>query len=174
MPIQSQEVVAVPIEHVRVRTDAPFDDVIRRLEAETGLFDVAEVVRLATAHEPAHAVLAAINGMAGPSGFMRFLKADHGQVLRLEGRVATAVRYLIGHPLTAARMTQRAIGAALYAPLSLLVSSDELGTRLEYDRPSTLFAQFHDAEIAAVAHELDQKLEVLLQLISESNSTKED
>lgn len=52
------------------------------------------------------------------------------------------MRFLIGHPLTAARMRQHGIGTGLYAPLSLLVAGDEGGTFLEYDRPSTLFGQF--------------------------------
>jgi hypothetical protein len=101
--------------------------------------------------------------MAGESGFMRFATIDHGMVLRLGGHPAEAVRYLIGHPFIAARMTEREIGAALYAPLSVLVAADAGGTRIEYDRPSSLFGQVEDHRIAEVAAELDAKLAGLIE-----------
>jgi len=75
---------------------------------------------------------------------------------------AVQARVLIGNPLTAARMTTRQIGAGLYAPLSLLIYADESGTVLEYDRPSSLFAQFHDAGVDEVARELDEKMAALV------------
>jgi hypothetical protein len=155
-----------PIEHISVRTDTPFSLVVQRLEAETGLFDLADVGRRLSGGESPASVINAINAMAGTSGFMRFFAADHGAILRLHGQPADAVRFLIGHPLIAARMTKRAISSALYAPLSLLAVSDGDGTRLEYDRPSSIFAQFNDPEIDNVAHELDEKLDAMIQSIT--------
>lgn len=110
------EVTVVPIEHVRVVIDAPFASVVERLRAETGLFDLADVQRRLAAGESSLSAIDAIAAMAGPSGFMRFLEADHDSILRLHGQTVQAVRFLIGHPLIAVRMTQRAIGSALYAP----------------------------------------------------------
>lgn len=155
-----------PIEHIAVRAEMPFSVVVQRLEAETGLFDVTDVQRRIAAGEAPHSVISAIAAMAGASGFMRFVTFDHGAILRLHGHAADAVRFIIGHPLIAVRMTTRAVGSALYAPLSLLIVSDGHGTRLEYDRPSTLFAPFHDADIAGTARELDQKLDALIQSIT--------
>jgi len=63
--------------------------------------------------------------MAGRSGLMRFAALDHGAILRLQGKPTAAIRFLIGHPLTASRMTKLQIGSGLYAPLSLLVAADE-------------------------------------------------
>src|SRR5215470_1433513 len=152
MVLPADAVIAVvPVEHISVRTDTPFSQVVERLEAETGLFHSADVGRRLTAGESPASVIDAIEAMAGSSGFMRFLAADHGAILRLQGRPADAIRFLIGHPLIAAQMTRRAIGSALYAPLSLLVVSDGEGTRLEYDRPSSVFAQFHEPEVGNVA-----------------------
>ena len=65
--------------------------------------------------------------------------------------------------LTAARMTALGIGSGLYAPLSLLVAADEGGTVLEYDRPSTLLAQFDESGIDEVARELDEKMAALVE-----------
>jgi len=130
------ETMIVPIEHVRVCTAAPFSGVVHRLELETGLFDGADVTRRLAAGESRESVIETINGMAGTSGFMRFLAADHGAILGLHGHPVEAIRFLIGHALIALRMTRHATGSALYAPLSLLVASDGHGTRLEYDRPT--------------------------------------
>jgi hypothetical protein len=160
------ETTIIPIEHVRVWTAAPFSDVVHRLETRTGLFDGTDVSRRLAAGESRESVIEAMNAMAGASGFMRFLAADHGAILRLHGHPVEAIRLLIGHPLIAVRMTSHATGSALYAPLSLLVASDGQGTRLEYDRPSTLFAQFHDVGISEVARELDGKFEALIQSIT--------
>lgn len=152
----------VAVEHIRIHTARPFAEVVRGIEAETGMFDAAAVQARVEAKAPASEVLAAIAAMAGRSGLMRFLALDHGAVLRASGRPALAVRFLIGHPLTAARMTALGIGSGLYAPLSLLVAADERGTVLEYDRPSTLFEQFGDPGIDEVARELDEKMAALV------------
>jgi len=98
---------------------------------------------------------------------MRFAALDHGAILRAQGKPTDAVRFLIGHPLIASRMTQLRVGSALYAPLSLLVAADQRGgTRLEYDRPSTLFHQFDDPGVAKVARELDDKLDALIDSVT--------
>ena len=100
--------------------------------------------------------------MAGPSGFMLFATYDHGLLLRVAGLARKALQYLVGNPLYAVQMTQHAIGASLYAPLRvLLYENDEGKACVEYDRPSSLFAQFGDDRIAEVASSLDQKLEDL-------------
>jgi uncharacterized protein (DUF302 family) len=154
----------VPVEHVRVWSATPFAKVVRRIEAETGVFDPAKVRAGLESKVPPSSVLEAIAAMAGRSGFMRFATLDHGAILRLQGKPAEAVRFLIGHPLTASRMTQLRICSALYAPLSLLVAADERGgTLLEYDRPSTLLGQFADPGVSEVARELDEKLAALVE-----------
>src|SRR5262249_35069576 len=158
---------SVEIEHVQVWTARSFTEVLRRLEAETGIFDPAAVQARIAAKAPRSAVIEAIASMAGPSGFMRFIALDHGAILRLQGKPTDAVRFLIGDPLTASRMTKLTIGSGLYAPLSLLVAADERGgTRLEYDQPSMLFGQFEDPGVTDVARELDSKFAALIDSIA--------
>jgi len=157
----------VPVEHLEVWTAKPFAEVVRRLEAETGFFDAAAIQARVQAKAPPGAVFEAIAAMAGRSGFMRFAALDHGAILRLQGRPAEAVRFLIGDPLTASRMTSLRIGSGLYAPLSLLVAADERGgTRLEYDRPSSLLNQFDEPGVAQVARELDEKSAALVDAVA--------
>jgi uncharacterized protein (DUF302 family) len=106
---------------------------------------------------------AKIEAMAGPSGFMLFGTNDHGSLLRIAGQQRKAVQYVVGNPLFALQMTQHDIRASLYAPLRVLLYQNEEGkTCLEYDRPSSLFGQFRQAEITAVAAMLDHKLEGLV------------
>jgi uncharacterized protein (DUF302 family) len=148
----------VQIEHVQVWTARPFAEVVRGLEAIQARIE---------AKAPPSSVIEAIAAMAGRSGFMRFAALDHGSILRLQGQPADAVRFLIGHPLTASRMTKLRIGSGLYVPLSLLVAADKRGgTCLEYDRPSTLLSQFEDPGVAKVARELDDKFAELIHSVT--------
>jgi hypothetical protein len=65
-------------------------------------------------------------------------------------------------------MTQHRMAAALYAPLRVLLYENETGRAVfEYDRPSSLFGQFGDERVTAVARELDASLErALVKAIS--------
>src|SRR5262249_44783712 len=99
---------------------------------------------------------------AGPSGFMLFAIHDHGSLLGLVGPECKAVQYVLGNPLFAVEMTRHAIAASLYAPLRVLLYEDDNGgSCIEYDRPSSMFAQFGDDRIDQVAESLDLKLENL-------------
>ena len=164
LPVEVVELVSV--EHVRIWTETSFENVLKRIDAACGIFDAARVVELATAGAEPGAILEAIERMAGSSGFMRFATLDHGAVPRLQGHPMEAVRYLIGNPLIAARMTTREVGSSLYAPLSMLVVADGGGTRIEYDRPSSLFGRFQDHDVAEIAADLDAKLAALIESVT--------
>jgi uncharacterized protein (DUF302 family) len=152
----------VTIEHVHVETEKPFGEVASALEAPMGKFDPAVYEQLRSGADP-EAVRARLEGMAGPSGFMLFRTSDHGALLRLAGQTKKAIQYLLGNPLFAIRMTQHDIRAGLYAPLRVLLYEDAEGkTCVEYDRPSSLFGQFGDANVTEVATMLDRKLEQLV------------
>ena len=160
-----ENVTRLEIEHVTVSTERPFADVTERLEARTGVFDRSVVEAHVQEGAPA-AALAAIEGMSGASGFMRFAALDHGAILRMRGQAAQAIRYLLGHPLIAARMTARQLATGLYAPVSLLVAAAPGGTRVEYDRPSSLLRAFGDEEVTRVALDLDVKLGALVRAVA--------
>jgi len=139
------------VEHIRLTTTKPFDQVRADFERQLGRFD-AHAYRSLASGENTDTVRAKIETMAGPSGFMIFVTNDHGALLRLVGLTRKAVQYVIGNPLYAIQMTRHAIGASLYAPLRVLLSeADEGKVCMEYDRPSSLFGQFGDERIAQVA-----------------------
>jgi len=154
---RDQDTGKIMVEHVRVKVAKPFDEVSAAFEARLGKFDPAVYEQLRKGDDP-EAVRARIESMAGPSGFMLFRTSDHGAILRLVGQRRKAVQYLVGNPLFAVEMTRHAIGAALYAPLRVLIYQDEPGTCIEYDLPSSLFGQFKDERVDRVAASLDGKL----------------
>jgi uncharacterized protein (DUF302 family) len=152
------------VDHVCRATDKPFEEVANAFERQLGRFDPDVYKSLAVSGD-AEAAKAKIEGMAGPSEFMLFGTQDHGALLRLAGQKRKAVQHIVGNPLFALQMTQHDIRASLYAPLRVLLYEDERGrTWLEYDKPSSLFGQFHDDQIAPVASMLDRKLEDLVAI----------
>ena len=147
--------------HVRMTSDRPFAGVQAAFERRLGTFESDVYQALAEGGDRA-AVRARLEAFAGPSGFMLFRTSDHGRLLRLVGQQRKAVQYVIGNPLFAVEMTRHAIGAALYAPLRVLIyEADDGKTCIEYDRPSSLFGQFGDERVDSMAASLDQKLEDL-------------
>ena len=144
------------VDHISLSAVKPFDDARADFERQLGKYDAAAVQSMAEHPEAARTT---IEAMAGPSGLMLFDVRDHGSLLAITGRARKALQYVVGNPLYASQMTQHAIGASLYAPLRVLLYENDEGTAcIEYDRPSSLFAQFGDARINRVADSLDQKL----------------
>jgi uncharacterized protein (DUF302 family) len=150
------------VDHVRLETDKPFEEVVKAFERQLGTFD-PDVRRVAAESGDTEAAKARIEAMAGPSGLMLFGTTDHGALLRLAGQQRKAIQYVVGNPLVALQMTQHDIRAGLYAPLRVLLYEDERGrTCLEYDKPSSLFGQFQNERISPTAAMLDKKLEDLV------------
>jgi len=149
------------VDHVRLTTDKPFEEVTKAFEAQLGKFD-GDVRKAATASEDTEEAKAKIAALVGPSGFMLFGTQDHGALLRLAGQKRKAVQYVVGNPLFALQMTQHDIRTSLYAPLRVLIyETDEGKTCVEYDKPSSLFGQFCNDRISLTAAMLDKKLEAL-------------
>ena len=145
------------VNHVQLTADRPFAEVKAAFERRLGRFDPEVQKALAEGGDP-EAARARIEEMVGPSGFMLFGTSDHGSLLRIVGRPRKAVQYVVGNPLFAVEMTRHSIGVALYAPLRVLIYEEDGKTCIEYDRPSSLFGQFGDGQVDAMASSLDQKL----------------
>jgi uncharacterized protein (DUF302 family) len=151
----------ISVDHVRLATDKPFDEVTRAFERQLGRFD-PDVYKALAEGGGAERAKAKIEAMAGPSGFMLFATHNHGALVRLAGQERKAIQYVVGNPLFAFQMTQYDIRASLYAPLRVLIYESEAAkTCVEYDKPSSLFGQFGNARISPTAAMLDKKLEAL-------------
>ena len=93
---------------------------------------------------------------------------DHGALLQIVGSRRNALRYEIGNPLTASKMTRHQLPAALYAPLRVVLFEDEQGRGIfEYDKPSSFFGQFRDERVTEVGRYLDVTLEDVLRNAAE-------
>ena len=154
---------SVQMEHVAIEATKPFEAVKAALENLVPWLDpiISEALRQGDIARAKEAL------QRGPE-LAIFSARDHGGLLRIAGLARKAVQYEIGNPLTATRMTQHRMAAALYAPLRVLLYENETGrTVFEYDRPSSLFGQFGDERVTAVARELDASLErALVKTIS--------
>jgi uncharacterized protein (DUF302 family) len=150
------------VDHVHVTSDKPFDDVAAAFVRQLGKYDAGPLRELAAGGD-VKAVRTKIEALTGPSGFMLFGTQEHGLLLRIVGQKRKAVQYVVGNPLIAIQMTQHDIRASLYAPLRVLIYEDNEGkTCLEYDKPSSLFGQFGNEQVAPTAASLDRKLEELV------------
>jgi uncharacterized protein (DUF302 family) len=148
----------VQVEHVRIEAAKPFVEIKAALEDLVPPLDpaVPEALRQGDIRRAKEAL------QRGPE-LAIFSIRDHGGLLRIAGRARKAVQYEIGNPLTAARMTRHRLPASLYAPLRVVLYENEAGHAVfEYDRPSSLFGQFGDERVTAVARELDASLERVL------------
>ena len=155
-PVVTRRVLQV--EHIKMETTKKFVDVEAALEQNVPQLDPALRTALANGDEQRATELE-----RGVPLFI-FLKRDHGMLLQVVGRPRKALQYEIGNSHTATKMTRHRLPAGLYAPLRVFLYEDEKGNSVfEYDKPSSLFGQFDDEQVSAVARELDAALERILQ-----------
>jgi uncharacterized protein (DUF302 family) len=148
----------VEIEHVVLDSPKPFDEVRENLEAAIPALDdeVTSLLRLGMSD-------ALRRRLETLQGLFVFLKRDHGALVGLHGDARQALQYEIGNPYTASTMTRYNLGAGLYAPLRIILyEKDGGGSRMEYDRPSSLFGQFGDDRITEEARRGDAALARIL------------
>ena len=154
----------IPVEHVVVWTKKPYIEVKAALETRLGRLDSG--IRSLLRENKVDELRAALEKLAGRDGLAIHYVARHGDWLILNGGRRNGIVYYIGNVLSAVQMTRQNFGAGLYAPLRVAVYEDENGTTFEYDKPSTLFAQFHDPKIDEVARSLDDRLAALLAAVA--------
>ena len=164
MAKEISSVTTLSVTHVEYSPNLSFEDFTANFEGQCGVHDIKAYRNLLTDREKKSTAEEVIGAQAGPSDFMIFATYDHGALLNIKHAPQKAKQYVVGNPLIAARMTEHDIRAALYAPLRVLVYEDADGKlHVEYDLPSTLFGQFHNSQVDAVAKELDAKLARLVQ-----------
>ena len=152
----------IEVQHVRLIVDKSFEAFIAAFEQQLGRYRPDVDKELEEGGDP-EAIMARLQSMIGPSGFMLFPTINHGALLGIIGKPRKAVQYVVGNPLFAIEMTRHAIGAGLYAPLRVLIYESEDGkTCVEHDLPSSLFGQFGDQRVDQMAALLDRKLEDLV------------
>jgi len=149
----------ISIEHVTITSSLTFAEVRRKLEKGLPTLDVKILEELSSGDQQN----AKSYEQTGPA-LSIFLQRDHGALLQIVGRRSNAIQYDIGNPLTASKMTRYCLGAALYAPLRVILIENHDGKAVfEYDKPSSLFGQFGDDRVTEVGRYLDTALETALR-----------
>ncbi len=157
--------IPVVINHVTIETSTPYQLVTSRLDDEVKRFDES-YRKLLKDNKIDELRVKLIQGLE-PDGFMIHFVAEQGDLLALEGKRQRGNVYYLGNVVAAAQMTKLNFSAALYAPLRLNVYENAHGgTTFEYDKPSTQFGQFHNADIDEVARSLDDHLLRLIKKVS--------
>ncbi|MFG1465677.1 DUF302 domain-containing protein [Xanthobacter sp. DSM 24535] len=154
----------LPVEHIVIKTSKPYPEVKAGIE-KLGRLD--QSVRVLLSNNDIEGLRAALKRIAGEDGLAIHYIALHGDLLALKGERRPLTAYYIGNVLSAVEMTNVNPAAGLYAPLRVVVyANDQGGTTMEYDKPSSMFGQFKNPEIDAMAQSLDQRLLTFLKKVS--------
>jgi uncharacterized protein (DUF302 family) len=149
----------IAVEHIRIASARPFAEVRRKFESTVPKLDTGIAEALGSGDRKR----AKDYEENGPK-LSIFGERDHGALLQIAGSRRNAMQYDIGNPLTASKMTRHQLGAALYAPLRLVLFEDEDGMGVfEYDKPSSYFGQYGDGRVTEVGRYLDATLESVLR-----------
>ena len=155
----------VEMERFSVVSSKPFQEILASLKSAVGRPDIVEFAR-ATKSARTFAELEDVvrNGL-GKTELMLFMELDLGAILRKETALDTPniVRLVIGNPLIMKEMAKHVPDAGSYAPVTILVDERRDGVHLSYDRMASLLAPYRNAEMLAVARELDAKIEDLIR-----------
>lgn len=148
-----------------IATAIPFDTFLKALETAAPKFRQDRIEDIVNRGGTWDEVLAAVAENA-PHGLMIFATVDGSALMTPAGHHTRAVEYLIGNHTIAERMFRHNPLTLLYAPLRILVHSDDRGDAVfRLDRPSSLFGSLEDPRISAVGRELDDKVRGLLAAI---------
>jgi uncharacterized protein (DUF302 family) len=156
----------IPVQHVKIALAQSFESAREAFESILPKFDAGIIVLLRDGE-----VARATQELERGSELAIFQSRDHGSVLQIAGLARKALQYDVGNPLTASKMTRHQLPAAQYAPFRVVLYENEQGHGVfEYDKPSSLFGQFGDEKVTAVARGLDAAIERVLRRVTEWRS----
>lgn len=155
----------IEVLHRTVRTDRSFDDVIARLHSLTGSVEEGFEAALSDVDD-LEGFTSRMKAREGRSGFMRFLRIDHGAwMTKYFHEAVRSVTYLLGNPLIAIDMLRQDPEAGLNVPFRLMVVEDGVGAKIIYDLPSTLMSGL-DQSVVGHAERLDANIERLIDEVA--------
>jgi uncharacterized protein (DUF302 family) len=143
----------------------PFEEVLERLTAPIGRTDLGAFNRaMAAAKTPAD-LEKVVDAAVGASAFMEFARYDPGEVLRKErgGEGPKMLRLVLGNPVIMKEMARVVPDTGSYAPATILVDERPDGVHLSYDSMASLLAPYGNPEALAVAKDVDEKIQRLLE-----------
>ncbi len=150
--------------HREYASERPYAEVIARFEAAIGNIGDG-LTEASTESKSPEEFEERVKKFEGSSGFMQFMKIDHGPWMRVRGLKGRGVLYIIGNPLIAQTMIQFSVAVGLHVPVRMFVYEDaQSGTgRIGYDLPSSLMARLGDKRVDEAAKALDAKMAALAE-----------
>ncbi len=155
----------VDVERFSLTSSRSFDEVLAAINDAVGHPDMTEFWRSTHQARTVGELENSIQKALGKTGLMSFVELDHGAIVRkMTGRdTPRIVRLVIGNPLIMQQMAKHVPDAGSYAPVTVLVDERPDGVHLSYDRMASFLAPYANADVFAVARNLDNKIEDLLQ-----------
>lgn len=150
---------------VDVFTGIAYDEFRTAFERAAPVFDPGPFQCIADVDGSWADIEAAVAEMA-PHQLMIYAIIDATGLMAVAGHRTKAVEYLLGNHVIAETMFRHDPHALLYAPLRVLVYSDEAGNAVwSMDRPSDVFAGLGRDDVAEVGRSLDAKVVALLRIL---------
>jgi hypothetical protein len=157
---------AIVVEHVCSELKSNFDSFTFRLEKALGILTPSKLQALGAA--PA-SMVSYLNSTCDEDNLMLFNILMQDDLKKKENR-RKIKQYQIGNPKIMLRMIENHPGAGLYIPIHLLVYEKfNRKVAVEYDLPSSLFAQFNNSEILLDSVTLENNFITLIRIADEGN-----
>lgn len=151
---------AVVVQHVRIEVESSFDDFTFYLEKALGVLMPSALYALGAT--PA-SMVSYLNNTQKEKGLTLFNMLAQADLTRKES-TGKIKQYQVGNARIMLSMTKHHAGTALYTPMHLLVYETVNGKAVvEYDLPSSLFAQFDNSNIFSESLTLENDLTTLIQ-----------
>ncbi|MCX4579962.1 hypothetical protein OHB41_43730 [Streptomyces sp. NBC_01571] len=159
MPSQSHTVL-----RVEIRTGIPYDEFVTALEKAAPPVDSWAYELIEETGGTWDDVRAAMAENA-PHHLVRYFRLNATQLFRTAGHSVRSVEYLIGDHVLAESMFRHDPRAILYAPLRMLVHTDDDGNAVfTMHRPSDEFGSLGVPEVTKVGEDLDRHVIELLRV----------
>ena len=105
--------------------------------------------------------------MVAKEGMMVLSELNQGKILAMTGLKIKAVSLFIGNPKVGKKLFNANPGVGLALPIRVYIFQDGKGkTIVSYMKPSQQLEQFNNKQVDMVAKKLDQKLEMLTQMLA--------
>jgi hypothetical protein len=157
---------AIVVEHISIELESNFDNFTFHLEKALGILTPSTLQALGAS--PA-SMVSYLNSTSDETSLMLFniLVQDD---LTKKGDRRKIKQYHVGNPTIMLRMIENHPGAGLYIPIHLLVYEKFNGKAVvEYDLPSSSFAQFYNSKIFSDSITLENMLIKLIRITDEGN-----
>jgi len=162
-PVDKQ--ISMNLRMVHIEKD--FTAVTRGFEVETGMINVAEILKLTQEGAAAETIKATIEQQLDGKKIAIFTKLPMGLLYStLKGNPKQAMKYSVGNPFPAMELLSMNNSAASFVPLTVNIYADGTGTVIEYLVPSTVIQHISTEEQANIIGELlDSELDRIIAKI---------